>query len=153
MKRVQQTLAPFLNNGAPAQTIMPGLRELDFGDWTGLNWRGRERKVHPRADEWLDHIERGAAQRRNRPVPRPRRAVPARNHQEASRRNLAVFCHGGVVRMILAILLDLPLRKTNPFEIEYASVTRVVLHPHMAEIELLNFTPWRNVPASGHHFK
>ena len=38
MKRVQQTLAPFLNNGAPAQTIMPALREINFGDWTGLNW-------------------------------------------------------------------------------------------------------------------
>ncbi len=35
MKRVQQTLAPCLNSGAPAQTIMPGLREIHFGDWTG----------------------------------------------------------------------------------------------------------------------
>ena len=26
MKRVQQTLAPFLKNGAPAQTILPGLQ-------------------------------------------------------------------------------------------------------------------------------
>ena len=38
MKRVQQTLAPLLKNGAPAQTILPGLREVDFGDWTGYNW-------------------------------------------------------------------------------------------------------------------
>ena len=46
--------------------------------------------------------------------------------------------------MMLAILLDVPLPKTNQFEIEYASVTQVVLHPHMAEVELLNFTPWRD---------
>ena len=48
--------------------------------------------------------------------------------------------------MILSILLELPLPKTNAFEIEYASVTRVTLHPRLAEIELLNFTPWRDLP-------
>ena len=37
MKRVQQTLQPFLVNGAPAQTIVKDLREVDFGGWTGLN--------------------------------------------------------------------------------------------------------------------
>jgi hypothetical protein len=49
--------------------------------------------------------------------------------------------------MILAILLKLPLPKTNHFDIEYASITQVALHPHMAEIELLNFTPWRDLVA------
>ncbi len=57
---------------------------------------------------------------------------------------VAIFCHGGVIRMILAILLDLPLPKTNHFEIEYTSITQVALYPHMAEVELLNFTPWRD---------
>jgi broad specificity phosphatase PhoE len=77
-------------------------------------------------------------------IPRPRRAVSARNHPEASRRNHRVFCHGGVIRMMLAILLELPLPKTNSFEIEYTSVTQVALHPHLNEVELLNFTPWRD---------
>ncbi len=60
MKRVQQTLAPLLKNGAPAQTIMPGLREVDFGDWTGFNWEEVRKKfgVHPY--DWLDEIELGA---------------------------------------------------------------------------------------------
>jgi hypothetical protein len=31
------------------------------------------------------------------------------------------------------------------FEIEYASVTQIALHPRHAEIELLNFTPWRDL--------
>ncbi len=37
--------------------------------------------------------------------------------------------------------------KTNVFDIEYASITQVALHPHMAEIELLNFTPWQDLVA------
>ena len=147
MKRVQQTLAPLLKNSAPAQTILPGLREVDFGDWTGFNWEGVRKKfgVHPY--DWLDEIELGA-------VPNGENGVQFRARVESClfeiiRRHpggtAAIFCHGGVIRMLLAILLELPLPKTNSFEIEYASVTQVALHPHLNEIELLNFTPWRDL--------
>jgi len=146
MKRVRQTLAPALINGAPAPNILPGLREVDFGDWTGYNWVQVRKKfgVHPY--DWLDEIERGA-------VPHGETGVQFRNRVEPClfeiiRRHpggtVAVFCHGGVIRMMLAILLELPLPKTNSFDIEYASVTQVALHPHLNEIELLNFTPWRD---------
>jgi broad specificity phosphatase PhoE len=146
MKRVQQTLAPALKDGVPAQTTLHGLREVDFGDWTGYNWAQVQEKfgVHPY--DWLDEIERGAvpngetaAQFRNRVEPCLFEIIQARPGGTT-----AVFCHGGVIRMMLAILLDLPLPKTNSFDIEYASVTRVALHPHLNEIELLNFTPWRD---------
>jgi broad specificity phosphatase PhoE len=147
MKRVQQTLAPLLKNGAPTPTILPGLCEVDFGDWTGFNWAEVRKKfgVHPY--DWLDEIELGA-------VPNGETGVQFRVRVESClfeviRRHpggtAAIFCHGGVIRMMLAILLELPLPKTNSFEIEYASVTRVALHPHLNEIELLNFTPWRDL--------
>ncbi len=157
MKRVQQTLAPFLNNGAstlgsatgdrPAQTIVPALREINFGDWTGLNWEKVCEQFNLDPHEWLDHIERGltpngenGAQFRARVEPCLREIIGKHPGQ-----TVGIFCHGGVVRMILSILLKLPLPKTNAFEVEYASVTRVVLHPRLAEIELLNFTPWRDL--------
>ena len=149
MKRVQQTLAPLLKNGAPTPTILSGLCEVDFGDWTGFNWEEVRKKfgVHPY--DWLDEIELGA-------VPNGETGVQFRVRVESClfeviRRHpggtAAIFCHGGVIRMMLAILLELPLPKTNSFEIEYASVTRVALHPHLNEIELLNFTPWRDLVA------
>jgi broad specificity phosphatase PhoE len=149
MKRVQQTLVPLLKNGASAPTILPGLREVDFGDWTGFNWEEVRKKfgVHPY--DWLDEIELGA-------VPNGETGVQFRARVESClfeiiRRHpigtAAIFCHGGVIRMLLAILLELPLPKTNSFEIEYASVTQVALHPHLNEIEMLNFTPWRDLVA------
>jgi broad specificity phosphatase PhoE len=149
MKRVQQTLAPVLKNGASALTILPGLREVDFGDWTGYNWEEVRKKfgVHPY--DWLDEIESGA-------VPNGENGVQFRARVESClfeviRRHpggtAAIFCHGGVIRMMLGILLDLPLPKTNSFEIEYASFTQVALRPHLNEIELLNFTPWRDLVA------
>jgi broad specificity phosphatase PhoE len=45
MKRVQQTLAPFASNGSPKPTVIPGLHEVDFGDWTGLTWKEVGEKI------------------------------------------------------------------------------------------------------------
>jgi broad specificity phosphatase PhoE len=147
MKRVQQTLAPTLKRNRLRQTVLPGLREVDFGDWTGLNWEAVRDKFNFAVHEWLDQIEKPGAPNgesgehfRARVEPCLREIIE--NHRG---QNVAIFCHGGVIRMLLAILIDLPLPKTNAFEVEYASITQVALHPHMAEIELLNFTPWRDL--------
>jgi broad specificity phosphatase PhoE len=149
MKRVQQTLAPTLKDGGHEQTIFPGLREVDFGEWTGLNWAAVRDKFSFAVHEWLHQIEHPGAPNgesgktfRARVEPCLREIVE--NHRG---QNVAIFCHGGVIRMVLAILLELPLPKTNAFEVEYASITQVALHPHMAEVELLNFTPWRDLVA------
>jgi len=147
MKRVQQTLAPTLKAGGHTQTIMPGLREIDFGDWTGLDWEAVRDKFHFPVHEWLEQIEKPGA-----PNGEDRRKFSARVEpclREIIGRhpgeNVAVFCHGGVIRMLLSLLIKVPLPKTNSFEVEYASITQVALHAHMAEIELLNFTPWRDL--------
>ncbi len=58
---------------------------------------------------------------------------------------MAIVAHGGVIRMMLAVLLELSLAKTAAFDIEYASATHVELRPHGAEVQLLNFAPWRDL--------
>lgn len=152
MKRVQQTLAPFLANGAPPQTILPALREVDFGDWTGLNWEQVCEQFKLLTHEWLEHIERGVMpngengpQFRARIEPCLRKIINDHPGQM-----VGVFCHGGVIRMILSVLLEIPLSRTNMFEIEYASMTQIALCPSHAEIELLNFAPWRDA-GDGHY--
>jgi broad specificity phosphatase PhoE len=149
MKRVRQTLAPTLKLSSHQPRILEGLREINFGDWSGLGWFKVQEKFGFAAHDWLVQIERHGVPNgesgkvfRDRVEPCLRQII--RDHPG---QNVAIFCHGGVIRMILAILLDLPLPKTNHFDIEYASVTQVALHPHMAEIELLNFTPWRDLVA------
>ena len=147
MKRVQQTLAPTLKQSGHEQKIYPGLREVDFGDWTGLNWETVRDRYDFAVHEWLEQIQKpGAPNGENGRTFRARvepclREIIRRHPGE----NVAIFCHGGVIRMLLSILLELPLPKTNSFEVEYASITQVALHSHMAEIELLNFTPWRDL--------
>jgi broad specificity phosphatase PhoE len=146
MQRVRQTLAPLAANGSPRPVMVDELREVHFGDWTGLTWDEVRHKFQISAFDWLKEIERAtipnaetAATFRARVEPCLRRIL-----EEHPARNIAIVCHGGVVRMMLAILLDLPLPKTAVFEIDYASVTHVEIFPHKTELQLLNFTPWRD---------
>lgn len=148
MRRVQQTLAALLQgNGVPTPVILPNLREVDFGNWTGLSFTEVQHQFGVRASSWLDQFCSGAiptaedaANYRGRIEPCVQEIV-----QRHPGQSVAVFCHGGVIRQVIAILLDLPLPKTAGFEIAYASVTEIEIHPHRAEIQLLNFTPWRHL--------
>lgn len=146
MKRAQQTLAPLTARKGHPPAVMPDLREVDFGDWTGLNWEEVATKFRISAFDWLDKMEEAAIpggesaqQLRARVQPCVEKIL--QNHPG---KNVAVVCHGGIVRMMLAILLDLPLSKLARIQVEYGSVTVVEHHPKMTEIQLLNFTPWRD---------
>jgi broad specificity phosphatase PhoE len=149
MKRVQQTLAPYAANGSPRATVMADLREVDFGDWTGHNWEQIQTKFGLSAYDWLELLEK------NR-IPNAEQGAAYRNRVEACIRQIvgnhhgqtvAVFCHGGIVRMLLSIVLNLPLTTFAHFDVDYASLTEVELRPdRKPEVDLLNFTPWRDLP-------
>lgn len=145
MKRVQQTLAPALVNGMPRPVIIPELREVDFGVWTSLTFREVEAKFGVHVSSWLDQIECGGIERgecagtfRARVEPCLRQILEKHPGQE-----IAIVCHGGVIRMLLAILLDWPLSRMAAFEFDYASMTQVVWETPRARLQLVNFVPWR----------
>ncbi len=146
MRRAQQTLAPLADH-APTQPVSKnGLREVDFGDWTGLNWEEVMARFNVHASAWLHEMERAAIPNGESAVALRARVEPCLReilHTQAGK-SAAIVCHGGVVRMMLAILLELPLPKLASFEIDYASVTHVELRPHLTEVRLLNFAPWRH---------
>jgi broad specificity phosphatase PhoE len=146
MKRVQQTLAPFgATNGWAARVVtVPGLREVDFGDWTGLAWEDVKQKFGVSAFQWLSELDRGgianaenALSYHERIDTFVRETLPKHPGE-----NVAVFCHGGVIRMLLSVLLNIPLPCMAGFEIDYASVTNVAVLPYRTEVQFLNFTPW-----------
>jgi broad specificity phosphatase PhoE len=149
MRRVQQTLAPMLVNGAPKPVILPDLREVDFGDWSGLAWEDVHAKFGISAFDWLEQLEcDGIANAecsetlQDRVEPCLRQILAAHAGQQ-----VAIFCHGGVIRVLLSLLLRWPLARMAAFEIEYASLTHVLVRPQKAELQLLNFTPWREIPS------
>jgi broad specificity phosphatase PhoE len=146
MKRVQQTLAPFAaGNDLGARAVqMDGLREIDFGDWTGLKWEAVSEKFGVSAFQWLTELERGGIANAENTRDYRDRIEPCVREilQKHAGQNVAVFCHGGVIRMILSILLDIPLPRMAGFEIDYASVTNIAVLPQKIEVQFLNFIPW-----------
>jgi broad specificity phosphatase PhoE len=148
MRRAQQTMVPLASHCPKPAMTRPELREVDFGDWTGLTWEQVRTRHGVNAFRWLEMLDAGAIPNaetgqtwRARVEPCVREIVQGHAGQ-----TVAILCHGGIVRMILSILLDLPLPKISAFEIDYASVTRVEQHAHKTEVTLLNFAPWRDLP-------
>ncbi|MDB6066407.1 MAG: phosphoglycerate mutase [Pedosphaera sp.] len=148
MKRVQQTLAPLLAQRESKPVVMPGLREVDFGDWTGLGWEQVKSRFKINAFQWLEQLDRAAIPNAESGKTFRARVEPCVQQILCDHpgQTVAIVCHGGTIRMILSILLEMPFAKMGCFEIEYASLTEVHHAPHKTEVQLLNFTPWRDVP-------
>ncbi|MBL9179721.1 MAG: histidine phosphatase family protein [Verrucomicrobiaceae bacterium] len=146
MQRVRQTLAPTARQHSLEPEIMHGLREMDFGDWTGHRWDQVSSLFGVSAFDWLEIIE-------NNGIPNGESSASLASRVREClksiasphpRQKTAVFCHGGIIRVMLGLLLDMPLARMAHFDIAYGSVSVVDIQPekkHAVEIELLNFQP------------
>jgi broad specificity phosphatase PhoE len=145
MKRVQQTLAPLQGNGLPKPVLVPEFREVDFGVWTGLSFDEVERRFGISVEAWLDQLECGGIAKAESAATFRARVEPALRGILARHpgQQVVIACHGGVIRMMLAILLDWPLSRMAAFEIGYASLTQVVWLAPKATLGLVNYAPWR----------
>ena len=143
MKRVQQTLAPLLAGGTPAPVVLDGLREMDFGDWTGMRWSDIATRHNASTSQWLELLARGDVPGAENEKVFRQRVEPCwrqilHDHPDQT---VVVACHGGVVRMLLAIGLGLSLGQLGSFAVDYASVTVMEAHSDRTVLRSLNFTP------------
>jgi len=60
MLRVRQTLEPWLRNGGPTPVLCPELREVDFGEWTGVGWDEVQARFGQSPWDWLALLEQNA---------------------------------------------------------------------------------------------
>jgi len=147
MKRVQQTLRPLAEWTKLDPIILPGLREVDFGSWTGLSWEQVAERYKVSAFEWLNQLEAGSIPEAESTTDFRKRVDESLNRilQESAHKEIAIIAHGGVIRMALSILFELPFARMSMFDVEYASITKVKLTPAKRDIEVLNFCPWRDL--------
>ena len=146
MLRVRQTMAPLVARRALSPVMLDGLREVDFGDWTGSRWEQVRERFGVTAVNWLHVLDNPGLPNGESAATLIARVRPCVEQILATPgiTSAAVFCHGGIVRAILAVLLDLPFSKLGHLRIDYGSATSVQFpaeNPRAAEIELLNFCP------------
>lgn len=153
MRRVALTYEPFRRHFPGEPVIIPDLREIDFGDWTGFGWNDVEQRFGMSAYNWLHHLEQNHVQGAESIDHFLGRLGTSLDQilSGPGGRTVAVFCHGGVIRGLLSRLLNQPLRWFEHVEIDYAGVTWVDVGISKGgklrnEVQLLNFTPWRDLP-------
>jgi broad specificity phosphatase PhoE len=146
MKRVIKTAAPHTEWTQASPTHLDGLREVDFGDWTGLKWEEVHEKHNQSAFDWLHLLEQNAITNAEPIEAFSGRVESALNRilAEENGSHIGVFCHGGVIRMLLALILKLPVFQMSSFEFNYASVTVIHMKASRPEVQLSNYCPWQH---------
>lgn len=128
-----------------------GLREIGFGDWEGLTAEQVQQRYGDHLDRfWQDSVNF---------IPPGGEAVTAfyqrvtqsfsHWQQQLAGQRVLVVCHGGVIRMVLAEILGIPLEKSfTGFAVPYACRSRVQVDrsAHGEFRSLLSHYP----PASDH---
>ena len=120
----------------------PRLREIDFGDWEGLTtdeieqaspgvimaWRDDPRQAPPPGGENIDQV-----------TGRVRAAMAdiARSHQDET---VLVVAHGGILRVLLCLALDLPPDAFWRFRFGQASLSQVNVYDSGSTLSMLNET-------------
>ncbi len=146
MKRVRQTVEEFEKLSLIQPVFIDELVEIDFGAWTGLTFDEVSRRFNVSAYSWLEQLEYGS-------IPGAETATQLKDRikvaldkvlLQSKDRNVAIFCHGGIIRVIMSELLDIPLVKFGKIGIDYCSVNKVCVNERGASLRLLNYVPWKN---------
>lgn len=118
-------------NGLPV-CCEQGFKEIGFGDWEGMSPATlADQDPEGQARFWADPLSYTP------PNAEPMadfqsRVTNAWQNISAARRgeHILIIGHGGLIRVILAYLLDIPIRGFNRLYTPYASVSRVRIDPY-----------------------
>lgn len=127
----------------------PELRELCFGGWEGLSVTEVEKNFPKQLEERMKDIEgfkveggETFEQLRQRVVPRFEEIV-ARHANE----QIALVCHGGVNRVILSHLLEVPVKRMFRMKQDYAALNIIQYYGDEPVVELLGGSTHKSTQA------
>ncbi len=115
-----------IGSGLPLEVISD-FREISFGEWEGMTpeqvmtqfpgqleafWQDSVKHAAPNGESVIDFKER---------IDRVWQTLIDQNKSDT----VLLVCHGGTIRMILAIILDMPLNALWRIAVPYANLTRI----------------------------
>lgn len=144
MKRARQTLEPIAKHAVAEPVFLEDLREIDFGEWTGLEWEEVASRHASNVADWLHLLDSGVVNGAESTADLRARVEPCltRILESHPGQSVAVICHGAVIRLMLSCLLDLPLRRLGGLDVSYAGVTLVEHEGKRNVARYINHTPW-----------
>ncbi len=119
-----EKLANALNIGAPI--LDARLKELHFGDWELHAWDAIPREFF---DVWAQNYANMAPPNGETFSHLQSRGVEFLNEilSNHTAENIAIVTHGGMIRALLAHVLNMPLKGLFRFNIDYGSITQLEL--------------------------
>ena len=128
-------LAEALNVGAPIKDAR--LMELNFGDWELQAWDEMPRDIF---DAWAHDYASIAPPNGENFSQLQQRGISFLNEMLAkhANENIAVISHGGMIRALLAHVLNMELKGLFRFTIDYGSVTQLDFSGTIPKVVFVN---------------
>lgn len=128
-------LASALEQGEPA--LDARLAELHFGDWEMQAWDDIPREVF---DEWAHNYAHIAPPNGETFSQMQQRALEflAEAQQQHAGQDIAIVTHGGVIRALIAHVLNMPLKGLFRFNIDHGSITQLEFGDTVPRIHFVN---------------
>lgn len=126
LKRAQAFSAPLASRFALIPTVLPELREMSFGRWEGLRYADMDHEMQFLFEKWCaDPVntcppggEAGISL-----AHRVRKAVEIIMSETATTETAILFTHGGVIRVAVAMLMEMAPTAAARLQIDTGSLT------------------------------
>lgn len=114
------------------------LKEMNFGEWEMQPWNTIDQGE---LNSWMEHFTDTAppgGESMNQVMERSRHFWNRLMEKEFD--SVFLVTHGGIIRCMIAHILDLPVEKAVKFDVDYGSVTRIQVHlqHQWAQIKYIN---------------
>ncbi|ABE48371.1 alpha-ribazole phosphatase [Methylobacillus flagellatus] len=133
MKLAESMAATF----SPQLTVQPDprLKELNFGDWEMRSWNDIPRGL---VDVWAEDHVRHVPPNGESFQQLFQRAQSFFADLQHEQQPALVFTHAGVIRALMGYALGLPLVHTFKLQIDYASVSKIIVAPQFTSVAYVN---------------
>lgn len=111
------------------------LKELNFGDWEMQSWNDIPRGL---VDVWAEDHVRHVPPNGESFLQLSQRAQSFVADLQHHERPALVFTHAGVIRALAGYALDLPLVHTFKLQIDYASVSKIIVEERLTRVAYVN---------------
>lgn len=110
--------------------VVPGFREMHFGDWEGRELKTVWSEDQARVSAFYSDPENNPPPNGESIPDAQKRAVDAWQSLMKARQgeNVLVVCHGGLIRLLMCHLLNMPLSAISQMHVPYASLTRFQIY-------------------------
>ena len=111
------------------------IKELNFGDWELKNWSDIPRNE---LDLWYSDIHKYTFPNGENYNNFFSRVHSFFSEQKRQNEDVVVVTHGGVIRTIIGIVLDLPTKNLFRLKIDYGSLSKIKIENNLMFLEKLN---------------